>query len=68
MRRTPLTRAKKGGFRDTSADGLLYKTLKSGMAQSGLKPEQVQDIIAGESGAGCAPAKTGTVAVADPRI
>ncbi|RSH79182.1 uncharacterized protein EHS24_001221 [Apiotrichum porosum] len=46
-RRTPLTRAKKGGFRDTSADGLLYKFLKAGMAESGVKPEQVQDIIAG---------------------
>lgn len=47
-RRTPLTRAKKGGFRDTSADGLLYKLLKTGIAESGVKPEQVQDIIAGE--------------------
>ncbi|GMK55615.1 hypothetical protein CspeluHIS016_0206710 [Cutaneotrichosporon spelunceum] len=46
-RRTPLTRAKKGGLRDTSADGLLYKMLKGGIAESGVKPEQVQDIVAG---------------------
>ncbi|CAK9781640.1 unnamed protein product [Cutaneotrichosporon oleaginosum] len=46
-RRTPLTRGKKGGFRDTSADGLLYKMLKAGMAESGVKPEMVQDIVAG---------------------
>lgn len=47
-RRTPMTRAKKGGFRDTSADGLLYKLLKAGIAESGVDPKSVQDVIAGE--------------------
>lgn len=42
-----MTRGKKGGFRDTSADGLLYKMLKAGMAEAGVKPEMVQDIVAG---------------------
>lgn len=46
-RRTALTRAKKGGFRETTSDTLLYATLKSGLELSGIDPACVEDIVVG---------------------
>lgn len=46
-KRTALTRAKKGGFRDTSSDSLLYELLRRGMDASGVDRAVVGDIIAG---------------------
>ena len=46
-RRTALTRAKKGGFRDTPSESLIYATLKSGLEISGLDPACVEDIVVG---------------------
>ena len=46
-RRTALTRAKKGGFRDTPSESLIFATLKNGLTLSGLDPACVQDIIVG---------------------
>ncbi|KAH7351378.1 3-ketoacyl-CoA thiolase 1 [Pyrenochaeta sp. MPI-SDFR-AT-0127] len=45
--RTPLTKAYKGGFKDTSLDGLLVKTLKQVIAKSNLDPALVEDICCG---------------------
>jgi hypothetical protein len=49
-RRTALTRAKKGLWKDTSSDALIYKTLHAGLKESGVAPELVQDIVVGEWG------------------
>jgi hypothetical protein len=46
-KRTALTKAKRGAFRDTSSDSLLYELLKGGMAESGVDKTLVEDIIAG---------------------
>ncbi|KAJ9121700.1 hypothetical protein QFC22_002320 [Naganishia vaughanmartiniae] len=46
-KRTALTRAKKGGFRDTTSDQLLYSFLSTAMPLSGVPHSAVQDIIAG---------------------
>ncbi|GFZ46533.1 acetyl-CoA C-acyltransferase [Saitozyma sp. JCM 24511] len=46
-RRTALTRAKKGLWKDTSSDALIYKTLHAGLQESGVAPELVQDIVVG---------------------
>ncbi|CBX99284.1 hypothetical protein IAQ61_000601 [Plenodomus lingam] len=45
--RTPLTRAHKGGFKDTTLDGLLVKTLKQVVARANLDPALVEDICCG---------------------
>jgi len=45
--RTPLTKAFKGGFKDTTLDGLLVKTLKQVIAKSNLDPALVEDICCG---------------------
>jgi acetyl-CoA acyltransferase 1 len=45
--RTPLTKAYKGGFKDTTLDGLLVKTLKQVVAKSNLDPAVVEDICVG---------------------
>jgi len=46
-KRTALTKAKRGAFRDTSSDSLLYELLKGGMAESGVDKNLVEDIVAG---------------------
>ncbi|WOO79841.1 3-ketoacyl-CoA thiolase A, peroxisomal [Vanrija pseudolonga] len=46
-KRTPLTRAKKGLLAHTSSDALIYKLFKSGLADSGVDPKLVEDIIVG---------------------
>ncbi|KAJ9125867.1 hypothetical protein QFC24_002651 [Naganishia onofrii] len=46
-KRTALTRAKKGGFRDTSSDTLLHQFLTTSFPLTGIPASAVQDIIAG---------------------
>ena len=45
--RTPLTKAHKGGFKDTTLDGLLVKTLKAVVQKANLDPAVVEDICLG---------------------
>ncbi|KAF2800972.1 thiolase [Melanomma pulvis-pyrius CBS 109.77] len=45
--RTPLTKAFKGGFKDTPLDGILVKLLKQVVARSKLDPALVEDICLG---------------------
>jgi acetyl-CoA acetyltransferase family protein len=45
--RTPLTKAKKGGFKDTPLDGILVKLMKQVIAKSKLDPALVEDICVG---------------------
>lgn len=45
--RTPLTKAKKGGFKDTPLDGLVFKILEQVVRKSNLDPQMVEDICLG---------------------
>ena len=45
--RSAMTRAKKGAFKDTSADTLLYGMLKAVQSRSGVDPTLVEDISVG---------------------
>ncbi|KAF8342885.1 thiolase [Cantharellus anzutake] len=45
--RTAMTKGKKGSFKDTSADSLLYAMLKAANQRSGVNPALVQDIVTG---------------------
>lgn len=45
--RTPLTKARKGGFKDTSLESIIYLLLKEVNARSGLDPALVEDICLG---------------------
>ncbi|KAH9870949.1 hypothetical protein J1614_006522 [Plenodomus biglobosus] len=45
--RTPLTKAYKGGFKDTTLDGILVKTLKQVVAKANIEPALVEDICLG---------------------
>lgn len=45
--RTPLTKAKKGGFKDTPLDGLVFKILEQVVRKSRLDPQLVEDICLG---------------------
>jgi len=45
--RTPLAKAKKGGFKDTSLDFLVYSLLKKVVEKSNLDPKLVEDICCG---------------------
>ncbi|PSN70811.1 3-ketoacyl-CoA thiolase 1 [Corynespora cassiicola Philippines] len=45
--RTPLTKAKKGGFKDTPLDGIIVKILKQVVAKSNIDPALVEDICLG---------------------
>jgi acetyl-CoA acyltransferase 1 len=45
--RTPLTKAKKGGFKDTSLEYMLYALLKEVRERSNLDPALVEDICLG---------------------
>jgi acetyl-CoA acyltransferase 1 len=45
--RTPLTKANKGGLKDTPLDGMLVKLLKQVIAKSNLDPALVEDICLG---------------------
>lgn len=59
-KRTPITRAKKGGFKDTMPDDLLKAALEGVVKDAGIKPEQVGDVKVGNvqlDGAYAAPAR-----------
>ncbi|KAF1345274.1 beta ketoadipyl CoA thiolase [Delphinella strobiligena] len=45
--RTPLTKAKKGGFKDTHLDGIVFKLLEQVVRKSRLDPQLVEDICLG---------------------
>ncbi|KAJ5902109.1 hypothetical protein N7495_002637 [Penicillium taxi] len=48
--RTPLTKAFKGGFKDTELDYILYALLKETIAKSKIDPALVEDICLGNVG------------------
>ena len=48
--RTPLTKAFKGGFKDTGLDYMIYALLKKVIEQSKLDPAFVEDICLGNVG------------------
>lgn len=58
--RTPLTKAKRGGLKDTTPE-ILVKTVLEGLIQrTGVKPADIQDIVMGnvsQPGAGVFPAR-----------
>jgi acetyl-CoA acyltransferase 1 len=45
--RTPLTKGKKGGFKDTHLDGMVVKLLKEVVKRSNMDPALVEDISLG---------------------
>ncbi|KAL8741518.1 MAG: hypothetical protein Q9190_005878 [Brigantiaea leucoxantha] len=45
--RTPLTKAVKGGFKDTSLDYMVYSLLKKVIEKSNIDPQMVEDICLG---------------------
>eukprot|EP00740_Mantoniella_antarctica_P005397 CAMPEP_0181361596 /NCGR_PEP_ID=MMETSP1106-20121128/7408_1 /TAXON_ID=81844 /ORGANISM="Mantoniella antarctica, Strain SL-175" /LENGTH=425 /DNA_ID=CAMNT_0023475195 /DNA_START=366 /DNA_END=1643 /DNA_ORIENTATION=+ len=45
--RTPITRARKGGLKDTPADDLLATLLKATVDRTGLDPADVGDVVVG---------------------
>lgn len=47
--RTPLTKAKKGGFKDTSLEYMVYALLNEVKNRSGLDPALVEDIALGNA-------------------
>jgi acetyl-CoA acyltransferase 1 len=47
VKRTALTKAKKGGFKDTPSDALLTSMLQSAKEQAGFDTDLVEDIVVG---------------------
>eukprot|EP01137_Pigoraptor_chileana_P023203 Opistho-2@89131 len=45
--RTPITKAKRGGLKDTLPDDLLAAVLAEAVKRTGLKPENIGDIVVG---------------------
>lgn len=45
--RTPLTKAFKGGFKDTELDYLVYSLLKKVIEKSRIDPQLVEDVCCG---------------------
>ncbi|KAJ9619285.1 hypothetical protein H2203_008614 [Taxawa tesnikishii (nom. ined.)] len=45
--RTPLCKAKKGGFKDTPLDGLVFKALEQAVRKMNFDPQLVEDICLG---------------------
>ncbi|KAK6435206.1 hypothetical protein LTR95_008613 [Oleoguttula sp. CCFEE 5521] len=45
--RTPLAKGKKGGFKDTHLDALIFKILEQAVRKSRLDPQMVEDICVG---------------------
>ncbi|KAF2089307.1 thiolase [Saccharata proteae CBS 121410] len=45
--RTPLTKAKKGGLKDTPLDGIVFKLLEQVVQRSRLDPQMVEDVCLG---------------------
>lgn len=46
--RTPMCKAHKGAFKDTTSDALLYKTLKGVKERCGFDVKEIQDIAVGK--------------------
>ncbi|UNI15854.1 Acetyl-CoA C-acyltransferase [Purpureocillium takamizusanense] len=62
--RTPLCKAKKGGFKDTSLEYMVYALLKEVRLRSNLDPALVEDIALGNVSDGKAAYKTRAAALA----
>lgn len=45
--RTPLTKAGKGGLKDTPLDGIVFKMLQQVVRKSNLDPQMVEDVCLG---------------------
>jgi acetyl-CoA acyltransferase 1 len=45
--RTPLTKGRKGGFKDTTVDGIIYKLLAQVVKKMNMDPALVEDICLG---------------------
>lgn len=48
VKRTALTKAKKGGFKDTSSDTLLTALLTGAKEEAGFNTDLVEDIVVGQ--------------------
>eukprot|EP00043_Microstomoeca_roanoka_P013285 m.130156 g.130156 ORF g.130156 m.130156 type:complete len:412 (-) comp15714_c2_seq8:64-1299(-) len=46
-KRTPLCKARKGGFKDTPSSDLLETVLRAVVAEAGINPAEVEDIVVG---------------------
>ncbi|CAK7218170.1 hypothetical protein SBRCBS47491_003414 [Sporothrix bragantina] len=62
--RTPLTKGKKGGFKDTTLEYIVYALLKEVRERSNLDPALVEDICLGNVGEGKAAYKCRAAALA----
>lgn len=62
--RTPLCKGRKGGFKDTSLEYLMYATLKAARERLGFSPELVEDICMGNVSDGKAAYKARAAALA----
>jgi hypothetical protein len=51
--RTPLTKARKGGFKDTELDYMVYALLKETLARSKIDPALVEDVCLGNVSTPC---------------
>jgi len=47
--RTPLTKAKKGGLKDTTCDALLVPVFKGVLERTKIDPKKVEDICVGNN-------------------
>jgi acetyl-CoA acyltransferase 1 len=45
--RTPLTKARKGGFKDSELDYIVYALLKQTLAKSQIDPALIEDVCLG---------------------
>lgn len=45
--RTPLTKGKKGGLKDTPLDGIVFKLLEQVVRKMNLDPQLVEDVCLG---------------------
>jgi hypothetical protein len=45
--RTPLTKARKGGFKDTELDYMVYALLKETLSRSKIDPALIEDVCLG---------------------
>lgn len=45
--RTPLTKARKGGFKDTELDYIVYALLKETLSKSKIDPALIEDVCLG---------------------
>ena len=45
--RTPLTKARRGGFKDSGLDYIVYALLKEALAKSKLDPSLIEDVCLG---------------------